>query len=218
MLPVAIFLLAIPFLFGANLRGKAGEAQVTLVLRSLAADVRDDVLLPDGRGGLTQVDHLVLTPAGIWVVETKDYSGLIFGRAREKSWTQKLGKQTYRFQNPLHQNFGHIKALETALPETPVRGLVVFTGRSRFPKGEPEGVVRIEDLAGVMAPQSGEGPVPAGLRARWDALRYRLREGRDAREAHLAQVGGLVNRKFAKVVGFALVGVAFAFFVGARLG
>lgn len=155
--PVVIVLLAVPFLTGGNLRGKAGESRVTTILRRLTAEVRDDVLLPDGRGGLTQVDHMALTPAGIWAVETKDYSGLIFGREREKTWTQKLGNRTYRFQNPLHQNFGHVRALETALPGTPIQGLVVFTDRARFPRGEPAGVVRIEDLAAAMAAQAGEG-------------------------------------------------------------
>ena len=218
ILPVAIFLLAVPFLFGANTRGKAGEAQVTLILRQLAAAVRDDVLLPTDRGGLTQIDHLALTPAGIWVVETKDYGGLIFGGAKDSLWTQKLGGRTHRFGNPLHQNYGHVKAVEATLPGIEVRGLVVFTDRSRFPRGLPEGVVQAADLSGALAERFGQGEVPVALKARWDALGYRIREGKANRDAHLAQVGGLQRQRIARGIGASLAVLAVLLFIGVRVG
>ncbi|MBL3591311.1 MAG: NERD domain-containing protein [gamma proteobacterium endosymbiont of Lamellibrachia anaximandri] len=62
-----------------------------LALKDIGEDVLNDILIPDGKGGLTQLDHVVLAPSGLWVIETKNYKGLIFGGEREKCWTQRLG-------------------------------------------------------------------------------------------------------------------------------
>lgn len=216
--PLALLGLAAPFLLPRDLRGGRGEERVAAALRQQAVAVRDDVLLPNDRGGLTQIDHLALTPAGIWVVETKDYGGLIFGRERESLWTQKLRRTTRRFGNPLHQNYGHVKAVETVLPGAAVHGLVVFTDRSRFPRGLPEGVVQAADLPGVLAERFGRGDVPVALNARWDALGYCIREGRADRQAHLAQVDGQRRHRLARAIGAGLAALAVVLFIGMRLG
>ncbi len=69
--------------FLPQLRGLLGGRAVARVLKRHSAQVANDVILPDGRGGLTQIDHLALTASAILVIETKHYSGLIFGRAHE---------------------------------------------------------------------------------------------------------------------------------------
>ena len=73
--------------------------------------------LPDGAGATTQIDHLLLSPYGIFVIETKNYKGWIFASARQKQWTQKIYKNSYTFQNPIHQNYKHIKVLEQLLAD-----------------------------------------------------------------------------------------------------
>ncbi len=83
----------------AERRGAAGEAQVSRTLRRAFTHVADDLILPDGRGGLTQIDHLVLTPNGLLVIETKNYRGLVFGRMNDPNWTQVVGRQRHRFQS-----------------------------------------------------------------------------------------------------------------------
>jgi hypothetical protein len=107
-------------------RGAAGEARVAKVLQRLFAEVLNDVILPDGRGGLTQIDHLALTSAGLLVVETKNYRGSIFGQTRERTWTQAIGHQRNRFQNPLYQNFAHTEAVKFHAPDVAVLERVVF--------------------------------------------------------------------------------------------
>ncbi len=62
-----------------------------------------------------QIDHIVISKYGIFVIETKNYSGLIVGKEYSEDWTQYLGKQKYYFKNPIHQNYGHIKALSEVL-------------------------------------------------------------------------------------------------------
>nr|WP_238589650.1 nuclease-related domain-containing protein [Pseudomonas toyotomiensis] len=65
--------------------------------------------------GTTQIDHVFLSPYGIFVLETKNMSGWIFGSEKQAQWTQKLYKRTFKFQNPLRQNYKHLKALEAFL-------------------------------------------------------------------------------------------------------
>lgn len=69
--------------------------------------------------GTTQIDHVFISRFGIFVVETKNLSGWIFGGEHDKQWTQKFPKASYKFQNPLRQNYAHIKALESIMPAVP---------------------------------------------------------------------------------------------------
>lgn len=92
--------------------------------------------------GTTQVDHIFVSRFGIFVVETKNYSGWIFGEEHQATWTQKLFKTTNKFQNPIRQNFKHIKALEslTCLPSEAVHSVIVFVGSSKFKTKMPQNV------------------------------------------------------------------------------
>ena len=69
-----------------------------------------DILVPH-RSATTQVDHIVASKFGIFVLETKNYSGWIFGSEKQRTWTQVLKGKKSQFQNPLRQNFAHIAAL-----------------------------------------------------------------------------------------------------------
>lgn len=79
---------------------------------------------------------------GVFVVETKNMKGWIFGRPNQKIWTQKIFKHSSKFQNPLHQNYKHVKTLETllGLNAEQVHSVVVFVGDSTFKTDMPENV------------------------------------------------------------------------------
>ncbi len=100
----------------------------------------------DGLGGTTQIDHIILSPFGIFVVECKNYSGWIFGEERQKTWTQRLPNKSYQFQNPLHQNYKHIKVLEQILQDLIdpqiLYPLVVFTEKSELKTDMPDNVLQ----------------------------------------------------------------------------
>ncbi len=168
----------------AERRGVAGEAAVANVLRRLFAEVANDLILPDGRGGLTQVDHLVLTRAGLLVIETKNYRGVILGGAYERTWTQVVGPQRNQFQNPLRQNHAHVEAVKSLAPGVPVLGRVVFLDGARFPKGVPDGVVMLEQLYQNLAGLPGAGIPPPTVLGWERVLRFAL-TGAAARRAHL---------------------------------
>ena len=101
-----------------------------------------DVTLPTD-DGTTQIDHIIVSRYGVFVIETKNMKGWIFGSANQKTWTQKIYKHTHKFQNPLHQNYKHVKTLEALLdiPASAIHSLVVFVGDSTFKTELPENVV-----------------------------------------------------------------------------
>jgi len=92
--------------------------------------------------GTTQIDHILVSPFGVFVIETKNYKGWIFGDSRSRNWTQSLFGKKYSFQNPLRQNYKHVKAVESVLGVDPkvIHSVVVFTGNSKFKTLLPQNV------------------------------------------------------------------------------
>jgi len=101
----------------------------------------NNVTLPTENGS-TQIDHIIVSKFGVFVVETKNMKGWIFGSPNQKTWTQKIYKHTSKFQNPLHQNYKHIKTLESllGLNDQQVHSVIVFIGDSTFKTDMPENV------------------------------------------------------------------------------
>lgn len=103
-----------------------------------------DLVIPSGRG-TTQIDHIILSKHGVFVIETKHYTGWIFGSPQQAKWTQKIYKETFRFQNPLRQNYKHTKAVAALLnfPDTSVHSIIVFSGDCTFKTPMPNNVTTI---------------------------------------------------------------------------
>ena len=127
-------------------KGITGEFLVNTAARLfLAKDeyhlIKDVTLQTDD--GSTQIDHIIVSRYGVFVIETKNMKGWIFGSANQKTWTQKIYKHTHKFQNPLHQNYKHVKTLEALLdiPVSAIHSLVVFVGDSTFKTELPDNVV-----------------------------------------------------------------------------
>ena len=117
-------------------------ADAPLGLRSPEYHHFYQVVIPTSRGS-SEIDHLVVSPYGVFVVELKDRSGWILGNAADAQWTAVHFRDQYRFQNPIHQNFGHLKALEEflRLERRLMFGVVVFRGDFEFKTPVPDGVL-----------------------------------------------------------------------------
>jgi hypothetical protein len=97
----------------------------------------------------TQIDHVLVSRYGVFVIETKRYKGWIFAGANWRQWTQVLYRAKYRFQNPLRQNYGHTRSVQQLLdflPVAAVRPVVVFTGSAEFKTPMPEGVFTLREF------------------------------------------------------------------------
>lgn len=103
----------------SSFKGMLGEAVINVATwLMLDKDVYhriNNVTLPLPDGGSTQIDHVIVSVYGIFVIETKNYKGWIFGNEKQRQWTQTLGGKKYKFQNPLRQNYLHIKTLSDLL-------------------------------------------------------------------------------------------------------
>ena len=127
-------------------KGKRGEKLVAGRLRKGLPDeyrILNDIYLPLPDGTTTQIDHIVVSQYGVFVVETKTYSGWIFGDEKSREWTQTIYRKKSRFQNPMRQNYKHICALadNLGIDKSYFIGVVAFTGDCTFKTDMPEGVV-----------------------------------------------------------------------------
>lgn len=92
--------------------------------------------------GTTQVDHVIVSKYGIFVIETKNMRGWIFGQADQATWTQSIYGNKIKFQNPLRQNHKHVLAVANALQvqlET-VHSIVAFEGSAELKTPMPANV------------------------------------------------------------------------------
>ena len=92
----------------------------------------------------TQIDHIIVSKYGIFVIETKDMDGWIFGNEKSANWTQSFYNNKIQFQNPLRQNYKHTISLSKYLDisHDKMKSLVIFWGESQFKTQMPKNVIR----------------------------------------------------------------------------
>jgi len=128
------------------LRGWFGEKKTTFSMwLSLDAKVYrrfHDVIIP-AKNGTTQIDHLLVSPHGVFIVETKNIKGWIFGSESQSKWTQSLYGKKYSFQNPLRQTFRQQKILSEylGLDESIIHTVIYFAGDCKFKTHLPANVL-----------------------------------------------------------------------------
>lgn len=128
-----------------------GTLRIRRVLRQRSPNVLHDFILPGAYGGLTKIDHAMLTAGGILCIQTKHHNGIVFGGEEEAQWSNVDGTATRRFLNPLIQNAGRTRALQNVVPDVPVANLVVFTGRVEFTTPPPQNVISVAELDSYIA-------------------------------------------------------------------
>lgn len=119
-------------------QGKLGEYEVFQALQSFEEDgckFLFNVYVPKGNGKTSECDVLLLTPSGIVAIESKNYSGWIFGEQSSRKWmeTHNAGSK-HRFYNPVWQNTTHINSLKAQLkyPRFPIWNVVAFSNECEF--------------------------------------------------------------------------------------
>ncbi|MBK1874962.1 NERD domain-containing protein [Marinobacter sp. 1-3A] len=183
-------------------KGKFGEFLVNLSARWFLDNSRyhliKNVTLPT-EDGTTQIDHVLVSEFGVFVVETKNMKGWIFGSPHQRSWTQKIFRSNHKFQNPLHQNYKHVKTLQAllGLGDHQVHSLVVFVGNSTFKTPMPENVT--QGLGYVRYIKSKTDRVLTQeevAQAREKVASGRLKASFATDQAHARYVRGLVAERY----------------------
>lgn len=141
MRPFHIFLfafLALSVLFALYLKslskGAAGEFGVKVVMLLLNKNKYKkfhNITVSDG-DKTVQIDHIVISQYGIFVVETKNYSGAIYGNETASHFYKYNHGKKYEFYNPIKQNYGHIFALKNVLGDYKYVSAIVFSGYGKL--------------------------------------------------------------------------------------
>jgi len=130
----------------ARLKGWTGELKTRFVnslFLSAEYKVFNNVIIRTKRGS-TQIDHVIVSPYGLFAVETKDKTGWIYGDEEQRQWTEVIYNKRYYFPNPLHQNYGHKMSLAEYLGigREKIRSLVIFWGNCEFKTSMPDNVCK----------------------------------------------------------------------------
>lgn len=143
--------LLIAYIGSPRFRGTMGEQRVRRILDAMLPNTQYAVLhgltLP-ASGGTTRIDHLVVSQFGIFVIESVYLRGIISGTKVQDRWMQRRLGRSNRVENPIHQNYLHIAALERLLklPRSRFHSIVVLMGHRGFRGTIPSGVVPVEKL------------------------------------------------------------------------
>ena len=138
MIVFIVFILIIVIVLKINsskIKGSIGEAKVNTRLNFIGKEyiVLKDILIKSSNGYTSQIDELVLSEYGLFVIETNNYKGWIFGNEKAENWTQVIYKEKHTFRNPIKQNWSHIYALKSLLSDYPnikYHPIVVFSGNA----------------------------------------------------------------------------------------
>lgn len=122
-------------IYRAKIKGVIGEKTTSVILSFLDKKkykvINNVVLKSDAY--VAQIDHLVISDYGIFVIETKNYKGWILGGEKSEYWTQVIFKRKEKLYNPIRQNLGHIKALKACLADFPnisYISIIVFSSKA----------------------------------------------------------------------------------------
>lgn len=134
-----LFCLVLKFLEN-KLKGNVGELAVKKKLKKLNSKkylVLNNITLRNygGNTSATQIDHIVVSIYGIYVIETKNYKGIIYGSENGKNWTYNIYGNKYKFMNPINQNYAHIKAIKNVIGKEykniPYYSIIAFSKESK---------------------------------------------------------------------------------------
>jgi len=196
----AFFLLALfrkPIV--AFFRGKTGELSVNVRLQLLPSDeykVINDLLIGNN-GRTSQIDHVVVSEYGIFVIETKNYMGWIYGGNYSENWTQNIYGNKREFRNPILQNQGHVRALKHLLPDCPYDvfiPIVTFSGRATLKVSTNEPVVYWSRLQRTILSYTTKQMTPEKVQQIYQVLLSANLDSNKDRKQHVKYVKSTVMR------------------------
>ena len=133
---ICIVIIVVIKMYGKNFIGWAGEHWTKKALKELPKSkyiILNDICIMVS-GIYHQIDHIVVSAYGIFVIETKQYNGFITGEEYDKYWIRHVGKKKYYYLNPIRQNYGHIKGLAELLhmSESKIHNIVCIPSRAEL--------------------------------------------------------------------------------------
>jgi nuclease-like protein len=124
---------------------RSRRKQLLARLDRIAYESAHQVLVPDGMGGYIHIDHLLLTPRGLLVLDTRRVPGLIFGGDQMSDWTV-IGRRRFTFDNPQPALYDRLAAVKALAGDFPVEGRLLFSNIGKFTKGMPKYVMMLDGI------------------------------------------------------------------------
>ena len=120
-------------------KGQFGEYLTNFALSKVKDynQILNNVYIPIGNGKTTEIESIMVHKKGIFVFESKNYGGWIFGGIDQKNWTQCFpNREKYKFYNPIMQNRTHINALArvTGISKNKFFSFIIFSRRCELKK------------------------------------------------------------------------------------
>ncbi|MBS4200582.1 NERD domain-containing protein [Bacillus sp. FJAT-49732] len=121
-------------------KGNYGEYLTFTTLQRIGGyhKLLTNIYLPKKNGTTTEIDVIMISRTGIYVFESKNYSGWIFGDEKNRNWVQTLrGNHKNNFFNPIWQNKGHINALKKVIEihhDYLYKSYIIFSNRCTLKK------------------------------------------------------------------------------------
>ena len=200
-----IILLSIFKLFLPGVKGFLGEKSAAIFLSRLDSSkykVINNIMLQVG-GKTSQIDHVVISNFGIFVIETKNYKGWITGNEYDDYWTQVIFKSKEKLRNPIKQNFGHIKALKEHLKEFPdikYISIVAFTTKADLKLTTQTDVVyTVELIKTIKAHSTFEIISDTDKEKIYSKLLSLNVDSKEARKAHIKSIKNNLSETGAKI-------------------
>lgn len=198
---IILFVVVFIILKLPSVKGIIGETIIKIVIGKNSQNqkkkkyVINDLVLEIAPGKTAQIDHVVINQNGIFVIETKNYSGRIYGNESQMQWTQVLnyGKVKNQFYSPVKQNQTHIYAIQKILNQNAtIHSIVVFVkGNTQYIQSP--NVYTIRGLIQKLKTSSGKMISPEQMDVIYDALVANDKRSTISRAEHIANIEMMKN-------------------------
>lgn len=172
--------------------GKEGEMQVAKKLKNLDNKKHlliNDVYYRSKSGKITQIDHIVVSVYGLFIIEVKNFMGKVTGREDDTVWTHHVGKRSWDFYNPIRQNSAHVKVLKEIVGiDAPFKPVVCFTDRTTLKVETTSIVTNPDGLYNYIKSHDRVVISEENLSKIVDHLKNSSAKGENIRQEHISQI------------------------------
>ena len=185
--------------FQPKIKGYLGEKSIAVVLSFLPSDeykIINDILIKSNDRTI-QVDHLVISIYGIFVIETKNYKGWITGSDNSEYWTKNMSGNKYKFYNPIRQNKAHISALsrKLGLSVNKFIPIIVFSNRADLRINTAYNVIYISQINRLIKEYTDIKFQENDIQKLYDKISQLNIVSPETRKQHISEVRNIVATK-----------------------
>ncbi len=167
-------------------RRRSADYQIQKIIKPYRLSEAKQLVIPDGMGGLLEIEHLIFLKQGLLILHHFSLSGHLYGADKIDLWTQLVNGRSYKFANPL-LHLQHVQqSLSLLAPKIPIYTYLVFTGECNFPKGKPDNVSLLSTLEADLGQIFNQAAFPeAPLKKSWQSvLNVARHNGKSASETY----------------------------------